>query len=96
MSNIDWTASVLNALNASPVCDANASCVSARIQLQRLDIARIDGTFDRITNLARQLQLTKGMDTLDSTVTTLRTALSSASNAMYSLGLNDSGDCRPA
>ena len=52
------------ALDSSPVCITDPVCASARIELQRLDTARQDGTFTKIADLARQLQLTQGARTL--------------------------------
>ena len=93
-ASLDWVPPVLAALDASPVCNANPVCGSARIQLQRLATARTDGTFDRIANLARQLQLTQGMDNLASTVTSLSAALNTASTALRSLGIDSPGEAR--
>ena len=93
-ASLDWVDPVLVALDASPVCDANPVCGSARIQLQRLAAARTDGTFARIANLARQLQLTQGLNTLASTVTSLSAALDTANTAMRSLGIDSPGDAR--
>jgi RND superfamily putative drug exporter len=92
--NFDWVEPVVTALNANPACNAAPGCISARIQMQRLVTARNDGTFDRITNLARQLQLTQGTNTLASTVKSLSSALDAATNALRSLGLDDPGEAR--
>jgi RND superfamily putative drug exporter len=85
----DWAGPVVTALDASPVCDADPSCSSTRGELDRLVTARRDGTFDRIADLARQLQSTQGAQTLESTAKALRAALDTATNALRSLGLND-------
>ena len=93
-NSFDWVDPVVTALNASPACDADPACTSARIQLQRLVTARTDGTFDKITNLARQLQLTQGTNTLASTVKSLSGALDTTTKALRSLGLDNPAEVR--
>src|SRR5271166_1494094 len=90
-NGFDWAGPVLTALDASPICDADPSCSSLRIQLQRLDTARRDGTLDKIAGLARQLQSTQGTQSLASTTTGLRGALDTATSAMRSLGMDNPG-----
>jgi putative drug exporter of the RND superfamily len=91
VANFDWADPVLRALNASAICDTDPTCGSARIELQRLVTARDNGAFDRIADLARQLQVTQGTQTLEATATSLRAALDSAANAVRSLGLDAPG-----
>lgn len=90
-NSFEWLAPVLTALNASPVCDADPGCVTARNQLVRLSVARSDGTFDRLAELGRELQNTEAAQSLANTTTGLRRALNTASTAMRSLGLNNPG-----
>jgi RND superfamily putative drug exporter len=89
---VEWADPVVTALDASPTCDADASCSRSRDQLRRLVAARDDGTLDKITDLARQLQSTQDTQTLESTAKGLRGALDTATNAMRSLGLGVPGD----
>ncbi|WP_317156151.1 MMPL/RND family transporter [[Mycobacterium] appelbergii] len=89
--NLDWMLPVLNALNQSPVCNADPGCVTARDQLVRLSVARTDGTFDRLAELGRQLQSTQAAQSLASTTAGLRRAIDTTSSAMRSLGLNTTG-----
>jgi RND superfamily putative drug exporter len=91
MDTFDWAGPVVTALDASPTCDADASCSRSRVQLQRLVTARDDGTLDKIAGLARQLQSTQDAQTLDSTAKGLRGALDTAANAMQSLGMGEPG-----
>jgi putative drug exporter of the RND superfamily len=84
--SFDWVGPVLQGLNASPVCNANPSCSDSRVQLQRLITARNDGTFDKIADLGRQLRSAQPTQSLDSTVTGLRSALGTATNALQFLG----------
>ena len=51
---------VLNALNASPVCDADPACVAARARLQQTAEARTDGELLDLGELGRQLESTAG------------------------------------
>jgi len=89
-NSLDWVDPVLAALVNSPICSADASCSNSRVQLQRLATARNDGTFDKMAALGRQLQSAQGTQRLDSLVTSLRSALFTATNALRSLG----GDLR--
>src|SRR6185436_15731213 len=89
--SFSWAGPVLRALDSSPVCITDPVCASARIELQRLDTARQDGTFTKIADLARQLQLTQGAKTLGSTLTGLSRALETASRAMRASGLDKPG-----
>jgi RND superfamily putative drug exporter len=87
----DWVGPVVKALDASPTCDSDPSCASARVQLQRMVTARDDGTFGRLSDMARQLQSTQDGQTLEATATRLAATLDSATSAMRSLGLDDPG-----
>lgn len=80
---------VLNALNVSPVCDADPACVSTRDQLRAAAIARDNGTLDRIAELGRQLQAVQGNQTLGATTGNLNAALNSVNQTLQSAGLND-------
>ncbi len=88
--SLNWVDPVLAALDTSPICSADSSCSNSRVQLQRLVTARNDGTFDKIAGLGRKLQSAQATQSLDSLVTSLRSALSTATNALQSLG----GDLR--
>jgi RND superfamily putative drug exporter len=88
LNGIDWTGPVLRALDGSPICAADPACSSARIELQRLDTARRDGTLTTIADLARQLQSTQAAQSLAETTTGLRRALDGATTALRSSGLN--------
>ncbi|MDT5109195.1 MAG: putative drug exporter of the superfamily [Mycobacterium sp.] len=85
----EWAAPVVTALDGSLTCSLDPSCSDARGQLHKLVAARNDGSLDKIIELARQLQATQDTQTLDSTATTLRTALNTANNALRSSGLDD-------
>lgn len=87
--SLNWTGPVMAALDTSPVCSADPVCTNARVQLQRFVAARNDGTFDKIAEVARQLQATQPMQTLDSTVQGLRNALDNATRGLRSLGLDN-------
>ncbi len=59
-----WAEPVLMALTASPMCSANPKCSSWRDELEALVTARDDGTFDKIADLARNLQEILGLGDL--------------------------------
>ncbi|MGY4708726.1 MMPL/RND family transporter [Mycolicibacterium sp. CBM1] len=86
-----WAPAVLTALDASPLCDGDPSCVNSRDALSKLVSARTDGTFDKITELARQLQSTDGRQTLEETSLRLGRAVDDVTAALQSLGLSDPG-----
>jgi putative drug exporter of the RND superfamily len=88
-NNSDWASPVLSALNNSPMCDADPACANARTELQRMVTARDDGTLGKISALARQLQATRVVQTLASTVNGLRRALNTVIRAMGALGMGN-------
>lgn len=79
---------VLNALNASPVCDADPACVAARAQLQQAAIARNNGTLDQIAQLGRQLEAVQGNQTLGATTDSLTATLNSVQQTLQANGLD--------
>lgn len=85
---------VLNALNASPVCDADPACIAARQQLLQAKAARDNGTLARIEELARQLQAVQGNQTLGATATTLKAALDSVNQSLQESGISSPADVR--
>jgi RND superfamily putative drug exporter len=89
--SFSWAGPVLRALDSTPVCAVDPVCTSARIELQRLENARHDGTFNKVADLARELQLTEGARTLGSTLTGLSGALETATKAMRASGLDRPG-----
>ncbi len=89
--SLAWLNPVLTALNASPICSADASCRTTRSYLQVFAAAPGNGTFAKINDLARFLRSTKDAQTVDSTLSGLRTALKGATNAALSLGLDKPG-----
>jgi RND superfamily putative drug exporter len=86
-----WADPVLTALDGSPICSIDPACRSSRDELRRLVTARGDGSFDKIADLGRQLQETQGVQSIEATVTRLRSALATASGAMHSMGLDQPG-----
>ena len=90
-ASFDWAPPVLTALDTSLVCNLDPSCVDSRRQLQRLVAARTDGTFNTIGDLGRLMQSTRDSQTLEATVNDLRNALTTATNALQSLGLDTAG-----
>ncbi len=93
-NNSDWASPVLGALDNSPMCSAEPACVNARTELQRLVTARDDGTLGKISELARQLQTTRAVQSLAATVSGLRRALATVIGAMGSLGMGGPGGMR--
>lgn len=93
-NNTEWASPVLGALDSSPMCTADPACASARTELQRLVTARDDGTLAKISELARQLQATRAVQTLTATVSGLRGALATVIRAMGSLGMSSPGGVR--
>jgi RND superfamily putative drug exporter len=94
MNNFEWVDAVVAALDASPVCDANPICGSARAQFHKLITARDDGTLGRIADLFRQLQSAQSFQTVASTVSGLGRTLQSAVSSLHRLGLDNPGAAR--
>ncbi|WP_422749909.1 RND family transporter [Mycobacterium sp. WMMD1722] len=88
-ADFGWVDPVVAALDSSPVCQANPLCVTARGQFHRLQVLRADGTLDRLTGLARQLQSAGPVQTLSVTVDRLGRSLDEAVGALRALGLDD-------
>jgi putative drug exporter of the RND superfamily len=79
-----WANPMLNALNTSPVCSADPSCASSRAELQALVNAQSNGTLNSLADLARNLQSTRDMQTIDFTLSRLQTSLNQAVAAVRS------------
>lgn len=88
-ADFSWLDPVIASLDASPVCNANPVCITAKGQFYRLQEARDDGSLDKMTALAKQLQNTGPLDKLTSTVTNLTKTMQSASGALRKLGVTD-------
>ena len=88
-ATFDSVEPVLNALNASPICDADPRCVNTRAQLRKLVAARDNGTLDKLNELAEELRATDPLKTLEATTTGLRRAVNTAGTALKSIGLED-------
>lgn len=93
-ADFSWLDPVIASLDASPVCNANPVCITARGQFYRLQAARDDGTLDKIMALSRQLQDTGPLDKLSSTIETLSGTVQSASGALRKLGVTDAKSAR--
>lgn len=89
-----WIDPVTASLDASPICNANPVCVTARGQFYRLQAARDDGSLDRLVALGKQLQAAGPLDKLSSTIEGLTTSLESATGSLRKLGLTDARSAR--
>ncbi|MFV8052220.1 RND family transporter [Mycobacterium sp. 48b] len=85
----DWAKPAVDALNVSPACNLDPACVSSRSDLQRVVAAYDDGTANTIADLSKQLESTDGSSTLDDTVRQLESTMSTATNALQQLGMDD-------
>ncbi|MBJ7340147.1 MAG: MMPL family transporter [Mycolicibacterium sp.] len=84
-----WIDPVVASLDASPVCNANVACITARGEFYRLQAARDDGTLDKIVGLSKQLKDTGALDKLSSTVEGLGQQLQAVTNSLDKLGLSN-------
>jgi RND superfamily putative drug exporter len=84
-------APVMNALDASPICNADPACIKSRDQLSRLVAASNDGSLEKMSDLAAQLQSANDTQTLESAANSLRRALDTANAAMRSVAAADPG-----
>ena len=94
VGGFNWSESVLRALDTSPVCSVDPACVDARATLHQLDKARRDGTLDRISQLAKELQSVQPLESLDTTIKNLNSTLKGADRALQSLGLANAASVR--
>lgn len=83
------SSSLLTALNASPVCNIDPSCVTSRAELQRRVNGYDPSTMQYLVNLGAALKETEGTETLDETVRDLGRTLQMAVNAAKELGITD-------
>lgn len=88
-ADFSWIDPVIVALDASPTCNVNPLCITARGQFVRLQAARDNGSLDRIVELANQLQQAGPLDKLGDTVEGLTKPLQSAMTSLNKLGLSD-------
>ena len=79
-----WATPMLRALNASPVCSTDPACSSSRAELQGLVAAQSNGTLNSLADLARNLQSTRDMQTIDFTLGRLQQSLNQAVAAVRS------------
>ena len=84
-----WIDPVVASLDASPVCNANVACTTARGEFYRLQAARDDGTLDKLVGLSKDLKNSGALDKLNTTVTSLSSQLQSVTNSLDKLGLTD-------
>ncbi|MGV0853556.1 MMPL/RND family transporter [Mycolicibacterium phlei] len=87
-----WAAPIVKALEASPVCNIDPSCVESRAYLQRITRMKDDGTADKVANLGRVLQNTTVTQTLDETLRDLGSSTKQAVDALRAAGIEDSAD----
>ena len=87
MNDFGWADPVLAALNTSPICNAEPACLDVRDRLQQLVVARDNGAFTTVADLARELRSTQGAQTLESTADNLRRAFGAAQHALDSAGM---------
>jgi RND superfamily putative drug exporter len=91
VESFEWADPVLTALDGSPICSIDPACRSSREELRRLVTARGDGSFDKIADLGKQLQSTQDVQSIESTVKRLRSAVSTAAGAVHTMGLDQPG-----
>ena len=77
---------ILNALDATPVCSLDPSCVNARGELQRIADAHDSGALTSVADLSKQLESTQGTDTLEATTGKLRELIGKVNSASQLLG----------
>ena len=83
------SAALLTALNGSPVCNIDPSCVAGRGELQRRVDAYDPVTMDYLVDLSRALKETQGSKTLDDTIREVGRSLETVIAAAKELGVDD-------
>jgi len=86
-----WASPLVNALNQSPVCDADPACVSSRADLQHIVDSSNSGALAAIADIGRQLQATAGNQKLDDLVHGLSKNIQRATTAARALGVGEPG-----
>ncbi|WP_082690339.1 RND family transporter [Mycobacterium sp. M26] len=86
-----WAQPMLNALNQSPVCDADPACVNSRADLQRIVDSSNSEALAAIADIGRQLQATEGNQKLDDLVSGLSKNIQRATAAARALGVGEPG-----
>ena len=89
-----WLGPVLTALQGSAFCDTDPSCSATRLQFERLDAARSNGSLDQINDLAHQMQGMGDRQTLNATVNKLNATMADVQKAVHSMGLDKPGGAR--
>jgi RND superfamily putative drug exporter len=84
-----WATPMVNALDASPTCNADPACVASRADLQRITDPENAGTVNQIAELGRQLEATHGTQTLDETLQGLGQSMDTAVEAARQLGMDN-------
>ncbi|MDT5149199.1 MAG: putative drug exporter of the superfamily [Mycobacterium sp.] len=84
-----WAEPIVNALNASPLCNFDPACVQSRSDLQRVVTAYQDGTLGKLSNLGNQLKVTQDGQSLDQVLLALGTPLDDAIASARKLGITD-------
>ena len=79
---------ILNALHASPVCDADPACSASRAQLDQIAAEGGNGLLEQLDELGRQLQAVQGNQSLGATSDSLRSALDSVTQALRAAGID--------
>lgn len=77
---------ILNALDATPVCSLDPSCVNARNQLQRIADAHDSGALTGVGTLSKQLESTEGTESLEATTGKLKELITKLNSATQLLG----------
>ena len=83
------SSSLLTALNASPVCNIDPSCVASRGELQRRVNGYDPAMVQYLVNLGAALKETRGTERLDETIRELGKTLQMATGAARDLGITD-------
>jgi RND superfamily putative drug exporter len=77
---------ILSALDATPVCSLNPSCVTARNELQRVAEAHESGALNSVAELSKKLESTQGTESLGATTDKLKELVTKLSSATQMLG----------
>jgi RND superfamily putative drug exporter len=84
-STATWAAPMLTALNSSPTCNTDPSCMRSRSGLAALVQADNDGTLASIKSLARNMQATQPMATVGQQLDQVKKALDQAVATMKAI-----------
>jgi RND superfamily putative drug exporter len=87
----EWGGPMLTALNDSPECNTDPSCVSSRASLAAIIAANNDGTLNSLKIMSRNLQAAQTLGTVQQTLTQASSAMKTIKNLQSTMAAAQQG-----